>query len=955
MDFLIIKKNKLASFLKKSLMLKKIAPFIFFLILISCEKDDNSIEQIEKKVEIVSFSIEDNTVNGVKTKAQLSIEGYNNIFFENHGVFIIHDDLVVKKIEQGKLTTNNFEALIRSGIVKGKTYTVFPYVHAENKMVYGDTLDFTSNVDIKINFKELKPLKGFVYDTISIIGENFCKSLPDSPTRILLNNNFQDVIFESDSLIKVIVTPNINSSKLTPMVRNCGVDTIIPKIFKINPPILDSISSFETYVGENSFIYGKNFHSQISNVWINDVEAHLNKQRLDIDKLEMTIPEGLPPGLLNLKIKVLDTIIEKQDYYKSTSPIITSLDKRDTGFLDTLTIKGNYLKQKNLPTKVFVGGKQQQIINLTKEEVKVIINNFYSDTYTSPKLVLKTGSFELEENINMLPPEIISVDKDKYHLDDDFVTLKTKYFIAGSSYNINIGGVTLRNYNSFIDVDEYGNITLPMKSWIEADQLYPKYVFNDIGKLNIEIKTQYGTSEKNINIFPPKIESIANSSLFINTDYIELSGLDFGYNRVSKIYIDDELVQNPGTSAYTLYNKEIKFQVPKNITPGGHKLKVQTGGQFSNEITFNAKEITTSGLTNNSGIRELDIFTINGNNLENKYSYVIKVNGVRCNIINTSHTQVQFTLPYHTALETGMSVTLEYGSEIIDVGIINGIEPYSKLDNYQVPNEYYNNSSYFEYKGELYFLNLNGIYRFDETSYSWVNYESDIPFTSYSDSNGRNYISEVGDRIYIPYGNSFYAYNMVEKNWDNQLNLSSNENFMLYGIIDGDYAYVFEGPDAFNLTFNKYNLANNHIKETVNQPLYSINGSGLGTELYYHSGKIYLDVRDQNIIVYNISTDTWEDIDFPREYKYFYDNNLYVHNDALYFSGGQGNSGLEFNLYSYDLNTKVWKEKTPTLLKLGKHAVWGSGDFLYFGLGNQTYTSSNNYEMLKYDIKSDPR
>src|SRR5690606_972499 len=143
-------------------------------------------------VEISSFLIEENTETGVIIKTELEIVGYNNYKFQNHGVLIHHNGLLVKKIEQGELSKNNFETIIRSGIIKGKAYTVAPYVEVENKSISGDSLNFTSNVDIKISVKEIKPLRGFVYDTIHIVGENFCKTLDDTPTRFLLNHSFQN-------------------------------------------------------------------------------------------------------------------------------------------------------------------------------------------------------------------------------------------------------------------------------------------------------------------------------------------------------------------------------------------------------------------------------------------------------------------------------------------------------------------------------------------------------------------------------------------------------------------------------------------------------------------------------------------------------------------------------------------------------------------------------------------
>ena len=277
-------------------MIKKITLLITIAFFISCVEDESLNENNNKSVEISSFVIDNNTETGIKTTTNLNITGFDGFSFQNHGVVVLHKDSTVRTISQGALTENSFESVINSGIVKGNAYSVFPYVMAENQFVYGDTLDFISRLDIKIKVNEIRPLNGFVYDTISIIGENFCKSLSETRTQFLLNNNYQNVIFESDSLIKAVITPYIDASKLTPTVRNCGVDTIMPDVFKINPPKLDSLSSAEAYVGDNAFIYGENFHSQISHVWINDIEASLNKERLDIDKLEFTVPEGLPEG-----------------------------------------------------------------------------------------------------------------------------------------------------------------------------------------------------------------------------------------------------------------------------------------------------------------------------------------------------------------------------------------------------------------------------------------------------------------------------------------------------------------------------------------------------------------------------------------------------------------------------------------------------------------------------------
>lgn len=936
-------------------MIRTLTFLVLLIISLSCSEDDTTEKNTQKELKITSFKIEENTNLGVRTKTDIEAKGFENMVFEDHGV-IIQDNNggLVKKQHQGALSNTSFTSILNSKIIKGKRYNVFPFVFSNNKYIYGDTLSFISNVDITVKVKQIKPLKGFIYDTITISGKNFCKSQPDTRSQFLLNGNFQNIIFESDTLIKAVITPFIDKLKLSTGLRNCGVDTILPNIFKINPPQLDSISSKESYASENSFLFGKNIHSLISQLWIDNVEVQLNKSRLDIDKLEFTVPEGLPKGLLNLKLKVLDTIIERSEYFQSTTPYITAVDKKETGFLDTLTIKGNYFLQRNGPLDILVGNRSQRILKRTKNELKVIIDNYFEDP--SPKIKVKTGNFELEENIIMLPPEIISVNKPRYHLADDTIILKTKYFIADSSDDITIGGVSLRYGKNFTNVDTKGTIRLSMTDWLETDQLYSYYVFNNIGTLHLDIKTSYGSDNYDIPIYPPKISAI-NGNSFLHGESINLSGLDFGYRRVSRIYIDEKPIDIPANSANTFYNKNITFEVPEKIDSGKHTLKVKTGGQFSNEIIFNVKKITVSRLSRTSGVREMDLFTIYGDNLENNYGYSIIVDGVWCEIINASKNQVSFRLPYHTPLKQNMAVTINYGTETINAGIINGTEPYAKLEDYKLSNSYFTSSTHFEFQKKLYFFNANGIFEFDQSTSSWNLYDTFL-YDSYVNSNGNKYVSTIDDSIYISYGDKLLVYDMISKLWKTPITLSlgNDRTHILYAFVTSEneaFLFIEDQSDGYETSFIKYNLANNTIEE-VTQPQFNMNISGLGNEAYYHNGKIYFDPRDQNILVYDVNTNTWEDIGFPRDYKFFYDNNLYVYNEILYFSGGQGNSRNQFNLYTYDLTKKVWKQKTPMLLKLGKHAVWGTGNKLYFLLGNGI-SGYENKNCIVYDINEDPK
>ena len=152
-------------------MIKKIILFITVTFFISCAEDESLIQNNKKTVEISSFLIEENNVSEVKTKTNLKIRGYSSVSFKNHGVIVLYNNSLVQKIEQGVLSKNSFETNIKSGLVKGNNYSVLPYVVVENNFIYGDTINFKSNIDIKIKVKNIRPLNGFIYDTISVIGQ----------------------------------------------------------------------------------------------------------------------------------------------------------------------------------------------------------------------------------------------------------------------------------------------------------------------------------------------------------------------------------------------------------------------------------------------------------------------------------------------------------------------------------------------------------------------------------------------------------------------------------------------------------------------------------------------------------------------------------------------------------------------------------------------------------------
>lgn len=923
--------------------------FFTLITFFSCQKDDttNNSKALIDEVSFTKFSIENNSPEGTYTSAELKLVGSPSI--SQHGVIVLFKHKEIEKQSDGELKSNKFKSVIVKNLIKDTTYSVFPYIHYDNKYVYGDTLQFKSNINININIDEITPKKGFIYDTIKIKGNNFCKSYLDFKNIVSLSGTHTNIVLESDSLIKAVVTPFIKESLLTPLLKTCNIETKINENFLINEPKLDSITSKETYVDEKLTIYGENFHSNISEVYIDGKPTKVNKYKTDIDKLEITIPRGLPSGLLDMKIKVLDRTISKDKYFNSTSPYISELSKKETGFLDTLTIKGNYFKQPNRSTQVIIGGENQKIINASKTSITVLINRYFS--IENPKLVLKIGEFELTRNITMLPPQIKSIDKDFYNLEDDTVILKTKYFL-GSSSNISVGntGIAMGPFNS---VKDDGTLIIPLNNWLNSKSLYPKYTFDSKGEIKIQLQTAYGSSSKNIKIFEPKIKKI-NKTEFIHNEAIELEGENLGYEKVSNIYIDDVLVDNPNNSSYYLRNKMVRFEVPKNLLSGTHKLKISTGEQTSNEIDFELKAITVSpnSITPNQGTRK-NTYSITGNNLQDKSAYRILTDADYgyCLITSNTDTKVEFQLPYRNPLKNITKIRFEYGKNIKDAGQINSIEPFELVSDYTIhPNYNSRFSEYFEYDNNFYFTNGSQIYNYSISSKNWVLFEENCNIQT----GLRKNISIANDKLYAVNDSVFNVYDLKNKTWLENIPISSKAKTFLDGSVYGNSFYYIKDEGSQNYTFNKYNL-DDLTDVKLNQPIKLPNYYSYTSEIFYSkNGKIFLDFNSDNIFMYDISNDTWEDIGHPRApYLTFYANNLYYYKNKLYLSGGLGNKNVEYNIYEYDFSTKTWTEKTPMLRKLRDHAVFGKDDFLYIMLGRNEFNYDNT-ELMKYNLNLDP-
>jgi hypothetical protein len=906
-----------------------------FILLLSCESNETIETEKNPTAAITSYSILENNNTFIKTKTDLEFSDPQSNFLEEHGVYWYKNSGSKGKINLGSLQKNQFSADISQGLLKDSIYKTYPFIKFQNKYFYGDTITFKSLFTSMVKIDKVFPLKGFINDTINIEGKNFCTE--DFRNTIMFGSFSQlNIISESDTLIKAIIPSNLKESELSLSLITCNTTTQTEDKFTINEPLLDSISSGEKFIGDVLTIYGKNIHTSISEVWLENIKTELVYNNNSVDSVSIKIPKKLSVGKVALKMKVIDRIIEKLNYFETTTPYIESLLPQSVGFLDTLTIKGNYFLQKNSNLKVYVGNSLQKIVGLKKDEIKIFIDRYFYDT--NPKVKLEFTDFTLEEPVQILPPTIKGFNKETYHLNETDFTIKTESFLDD---DIEIGGRP-KTFGVKSEVDLLGNVNLSLNSWLNINSYSWNYNLTAFGSLEIKITTPFGEDSKLVKIHKPEITSV-NKEEFQYNDHIILTGNNFAYRSFTKVFIDDEEVPFQANSAYKLTNSKIEFPLSINTTAGKHKLYVITAGQKSNEIEYSIKKTEVFSISSNTGTRR-DLYEIRGKNLR---KLNITADDFYVFQINEEDEKVTFRLPYFNKLKPNFNITASSGDQKFDLGTFNGIESFDFYEKvYEDDVRYYKTHVSFSDDENWYYCNNDAVYKFSMNKMKWEMFDNNPPPFGYVVFGEKTYVSlENGVAKFPIIGNNIiYFYDTNTKIWSE----STLTNFSIKnGVIIGDYFYVIEYQSN---EFYKVNLIDNSVQK-INKPS---NLNLVYENITYGDDKIFINPFQGSGYYFDIKTNNWVNMGRPRDFYGTYNNvSLKYYNGSLYFSGGFTDGGVEHRLYEYNISANFWSEKTPMLQKLMNHVTFIKDDKMYFSLGINENNTGNPYVQV-YEINKDP-
>lgn len=906
---------------------------IIMTLLFSCSENNEKDEELPiNSKKIVDFSISQEK-NQIKTLTKLNVHKSK---ITNHGIIWYKKKSKKFRKNLGNLEANKFETFINSNLIKDSIYKTYSFIEIDGKEVYGDTLEFKSKVTTEIKIINFHPKKGFIGDTISILGKNFCNN-DDFTNRIFLDKKGYlgaKITFESDSLIKFILPADLKKSKLYFDVESCDMSKATKDAFYVNTPVIDSIEKGEKYVGDKLTIYGKNIHPSISEVWLGKKKADVIYEVTNpANSVTVEIPSGLSKGKIDFKIKVIDKEVIKKKYFNSTTPYINQVQPSNIGFLDTLKIKGKYLIQKKINHPIVkIGGVKQKIITYDKDSLSVVLDTYFFNN--NPKLTIEVLDFIDTVNIGILPPKILKFNKKVYNLTDTLV-INTKSFI--NSNNLYIGEKE-KPFRGFFNISSNGKVKISLNEWLDIGSYSHNYIMKDGGKVKVKLKNPYGNHSMDIKIHPPVIKSIDKDS-YTYGDFIKLTGSNFAYSKFNKIYIDGKLVKNPHNSSYKVGNDKIMFELIQNTKPGEHSLYVEVAGQKSNVVKYRIRETKINSVSKKTGTRR-DIYKIYGSNLKRIKVYA---NGSLCEIIKSIDNELTFKFPHDLELLPNTKVTAKLGDQEFDIGNFSCLEPHKLISGSAKSVDYFGRHVSFSNSKYWFYTNINGVFSFNFQSKKWEVYDKKQPPFKTPLFGERQYVSIIDEKAFFPYGKSLFIYDILNKTWSEKKLKINVKNGVVYN--NNIYIIRYEDNELY-----QYNIETHLYKKIVKPQGLKF----LYEDITFGDKKIFINPWQSNMYYFDIVNGNFKNIGRPRNLtSTYYKVALRYKNGKLYFFGGLTAVGKEHRVYEYSIKNESWKEKTPMLMKAQDLSVCEKDGIFYLGLGRKGYGYTNEDTNI-YFLNKDP-
>jgi len=377
-----------------------IVPFLIFFIISSCTKEAEREFPRVRTLEAGNI-----TENGVVLRGEIS--NYQSVDIEEYGFMVtqnpsLSEDDILTISRANDPGSGTFEAPLTGGIEEGKSYLFVAYAISNGLLSVGGEMIFESMGRNPPAITGISPAEGFVGDTIEI----FCSNIigPEDKYSVSFGLTNAELVFFSDTLIKVVVPLSLETRENTVSIAGYGKKSNAQTPFTLVQPVIDSFSPTEAYPGEEVIITGMNFHpvKELNKVFFSNFSAEL----LNVSPTTLTVrvPQ-LNPGDYSIIVTVSgQSASTSNNMIRIRGQELTYFEPTSASFLEQVDLYGNALLIAGQP-EVYFNEVKASIVELSNEKISVLVPVGLADPVATIKLVYAAITIEYEISFSLVEPE----------------------------------------------------------------------------------------------------------------------------------------------------------------------------------------------------------------------------------------------------------------------------------------------------------------------------------------------------------------------------------------------------------------------------------------------------------------------------------------------------------------------------------------------------------------------
>lgn len=284
-----------------------------------------------------------------------------------------------KKILAQEISTGGFTSKISTTLEEGAIYYVRAYAKNDEYLVYGKNVSFESLGSGAPIIADFEPKQGTGGDTIRIVGENF--SFQSSSNKVSFDQYESSVIWSTDTLLLCVAPKNVPSETTNIKIQIAGNQaTTSREEFTFLTPKIISFSPIQGTFGDIVTIHGYNFNLRKEENIVMFEDAQAIVLSASNNSLTVSVPEGITKKLNKISVTVNLRTGQAENVYNIIPPSIEYISPASQYINSTFNIKGNNFNPMLNGNKVILGNVQGQVLDATKTNLVVQIND---SVYTS--------------------------------------------------------------------------------------------------------------------------------------------------------------------------------------------------------------------------------------------------------------------------------------------------------------------------------------------------------------------------------------------------------------------------------------------------------------------------------------------------------------------------------------------------------------------------------------------